>query len=136
MNEQSKQEETKHAPSEHLLEPSGRAGSTQSARLLIRRAKQASRRKFPAEEKIRIVLEGIRGEVVVSELCRREGIHPTIYYKWLKDFMEAGKGRMRGDTKREATSEQVRQLREENERLKQLVAELRLANLTLKKSLF
>jgi len=56
-----------------------------------------TRRKFPAEEKIRIVLEGIRGEVAVSELCRREGIHPTIYYKWLKDFMEAGKGRMRGD---------------------------------------
>jgi len=91
MNEQSKQEETKHDPSEHLLEPSGRARSTQSARLLIRRAKQASRRKFPAEEKIRILLEGVRGEVSVSELCRREGIHPTIYYQWLKDFMEAGK---------------------------------------------
>ncbi|MGA2632527.1 MAG: transposase [Terriglobia bacterium] len=86
-----------------------------------------TRRKFPAEEKIRIVLEGIRGEVAVSELCRREGIHPTIYYKWLRDFMEAGKGRMRGDTKREATSEEVRQLREEDERLKQLVAELSLA---------
>ena len=81
-------------------------------------------------------LAGSRGEVAVAELCRREGIHPTIYYKWLKDFMEAGKGRMRGDTKREATSEEVRQLREENERLKQLVAELSLANLTLKKSLF
>jgi transposase len=78
----------------------------------------------------------MRGEVAVSELCRREGIHPPIYYKWLKDFMEAGKGRMRGDTKREATREEVRQLREENGRLKQLVAELSLANLTLKKSLF
>ena len=95
-----------------------------------------TRLKFPAEEKIRIVLEGIRGEVAVSVLCRREGIHPTIYYKWLKGCMEAGKGRTRGDTKREATSEEVRQLREENERLKQLVAELSLANLTLKKSLF
>jgi len=105
-------------------------------RAMIRRTRQVTRRKFPAEEKSRIVLEGIRGEVTVSELCRREGIHPTIYYKWLKDFMEAGKGRMRGDTKREATSEEVRQLREENERLKQLVAELSLANLTLKKSLF
>ena len=82
------------------------------------------------------MLEGIRGELAVSELCQREGIHPTIYYKWLKDFMEAGKGRLRGDTKREATSEEVRQVREENERLKQLVAELSLANLTLKKSLF
>lgn len=72
----------------------------------------------------------------MAELCRREGIHPTVYYKWLKDFMEAGKSRLRGDTKREATAEEVRQLREENERLKQLVAELSLTNLTLKKSLF
>jgi transposase len=111
-----------------------RAG--ESARQLIRRAKRASRRRFPAEEKIRILLEGIRAEVSVAELCRREGIHPTVYYKWLKDFLEAGKGRLRGDTKREATAEEIRQLREENERLKQLVAELSLANLTLKKSLF
>ena len=103
---------------------------------VVREIKRKTRKRYNAEEKIRIVLEGIRGEVAVSELCRREGIHPTIYYKWLKDFMEAGKGRMRGDTKREATSEEVRQLREENERLKQLVAELSLANLTLKKSLF
>ena len=111
-----------------------RAG--ECARQLMRRAKQASRRKFPAEEKIRILLEGIRAEVSVAELCRREGIHPTIYYKWLKDFMEAGKSRLRGDTKREATAEEVRQRQQENERLKQLVAELSLANLTLKKSLF
>lgn len=111
-----------------------RAG--EHARQLIRRAKQASRRKFPAEEKIRILLEGIQAEISVAELCRREGIHPTVYYKWLKDFMEAGKSRLRGDTKREATAEEIRQLREENERLKQLVAELSLANLTLKKSLF
>lgn len=82
------------------------------------------------------MLEGIRGEVAIPELCRREGIHPTIYFKWLKDFMEAGKGRLRGNTKREATSEEVRQLHEEKDRLRQLVAELSLANLTLKKSLF
>src|SRR5258705_14022791 len=73
----------------------GRRGET--AGQLIRGAKYASRRKFPAEEKIRIVMEGIRAEVSVADLCRREGIHPTIYYKWLKDFMEAGKGRLRGD---------------------------------------
>ena len=109
-----------------------RAGET--ARQLIRRAKRASRRKFPAEEKIRIVMEGIRAEVSVVELCRREGIHPTIYYKWLKDFMEAGKGRLRGDARREATSDEVNQLRGENERLKLLVADLSLENLTLKKS--
>lgn len=117
-------------------EGSSPARAGESARQLIRRAKRASRRKFPAEEKIRILLEGIRAEVSVAELCRREGIHPTVYYKWLKDFLEAGKGRLRGDTKREATAEEIRQLREENERLKQLVAELSLANLTLKKSLF
>ena len=78
--------------------PEGRAGGRhgETARQLIRRAKQASRRRFPAEEKIRIVIEGIRAEVSVVDLCRREGIHPTIYYKWLKDFMEAGKGPLRG----------------------------------------
>ena len=116
--------------------PEGRSGSRrgETARQLIRRAKQATRRRFPAEEKIRIVMEGIRAEVSVADLCRREGIHPTIYYKWLKDFMEAGKGRLRGDAKREATSNEVQDLRQENERLKLLVADLSLANLTLKKS--
>jgi transposase len=109
-----------------------RSGDT--ARALIRRAKHASRRRFPSEEKIRILLEGVRAEVSVAELCRREGIHPTVYYKWLKDFMEAGKSRLRGDTKREANREEVEQLRQENERLKQLVADLSLANMTLKKS--
>ena len=109
-----------------------RSGDT--ARALIRRAKRASRRRFPSEEKIRILLEGVRAEVSVAELCRREGIHPTVYYKWLKDFMEAGKNRLRGDTKREATSGEVEQLRQENERLKQLVADLSLANMTPKKS--
>jgi transposase len=79
-------------------------------------------------------MEGIRGEVTVSELCRREGIHPTIYYKWLKDFMEADKGRMRGDALREASSDEVKALRQENERLKQLVADLSVANMLLKKS--
>jgi transposase len=109
-----------------------RSGDT--ARALIRRAKQASRRRFPSEEKIRILLEGVCAEVSVAELCRREGIHPTVYYKWLKDFMEASKKRLRGDTQREATSDEVEQLRQENQRLKQLVADLSLANMTLKKS--
>jgi len=75
---------------------SGQGRSSEVARALIRRTKQASRRRFPAEEKIRILLEGIRAEISVAELCRREGIHPTVYYTWLKDFMEAGKARMRG----------------------------------------
>ncbi|HEX8812089.1 MAG TPA: transposase [Terracidiphilus sp.] len=116
--------------------PEGRAGVRrgETARELIRRARRASRKRFPAEEKIRIVMEGIRAEVSIADLCRREGIHPTIYYKWLKDFMEAGKGRLRGDAKREATSNEVQDLRQENERLKLLVADLSLENLTLKKS--
>ena len=79
-------------------------------------------------------MEGIRGEVAVAELCRREGIHPTVYYKWLKDFMEAGKSRMRGDALREANRDEVQELRQENERLKQLVADLSVANMMLKKS--
>jgi len=109
--------------------------SGETARELLRRTKQVTRRKFPAEEKIRILLEGIRAEVSVAELCRREGIHPTVYYQWLKDFMEAGKARMRGDSLRDATTAEVQHLKGENERLKQLVAELSLQNLTLKKSL-
>ena len=111
-----------------------RVRSGETARELIRKAKQATRRQFPAEEKIRIVMEGIRAEVSVAELCRREGIVPTVYYKWLKDFMEAGKSRLRGDLQRQATSEEVKLLQQENDRLKQLVADLSLANLTLKKS--
>jgi transposase len=79
-------------------------------------------------------MERVRGEISVAELCRREGIHPTIYYKWLKDFMEAGKARLRGDTLRQASSDEVKALRRENERLKQLVADLSVANLLLKKA--
>ncbi len=105
-------------------------------RQLMRRTKRITRRRFSAEEKIRIVLEGVRAEQSISELCRREGMHPTIYDTWLKEFMEAGKGRLRGDTKREATSEEVTQLRQENERLKELVGEVSLTNMLLKKSVY
>ncbi len=107
-----------------------------AVRQLMRRTKRITRRRFSADEKIRIVLEGVRAEQPVSELCRREGIHPTIYYTWLKEFMEAGKARLRGDTKREATSEEVTQLRQENERLKELVGEVSLTNMLLKKSVY
>jgi transposase len=120
---------------ESTAKPSRQGRSSEVARALTRRTKQASQRRFPAEEKIRILLEGIRAELSVAELCRREGIHPTVYYTWQKDFMEAGKARMRGDSLRDATTVEVRDLRQENERLKQLVAELSLVNLTLKKSL-
>ena len=121
-------QETPQVPS------TGAARSAETARSLIRKAKQATRRRFSSEDKIRILMEGIRGEVAVAELCRREGIHPTVYYKWLKDFMEAGKSRMRGDVLREANRDEVQELRQENERLKQLVADLSLVNMMLKKS--
>ena len=91
--------------------------------------------KYSAEEKVRIVLEGLRGEEKISEICRREGIHQNMYYKWSKEFLEAGKQRLIGDTKREADSTEVNDLRSENEQLKVVVAELTLRNRTLKKSL-
>ena len=101
----------------------------------IRKAKKVTRRRFSAEDKIRIVMEGIRGEEPVSVLCRREGIDASVYYRWLKDFMEAGKQRLRGDTLREARSDEVKALRDENARLKQLVADYALDLMALKRSL-
>jgi transposase len=105
------------------------------ARELVHRAKQVTRRKFTPEEKVRIVIEGIRGEIPISVLCRREGIRSNVYYKWLKDFMEAGKARLKGDTLREASRTEVEGLRRESDRLKELVANLSVENLVLKKSL-
>jgi len=102
---------------------------------IVREIKRKTRRKYSAEEKIRIVLEGLRGEQSIADLCRREGIHPGIYYKWSKVFLEAGKRQLNGDTIREAGSEEVGELRTENEALKQLVAELSLKNRKLKKTL-
>ena len=102
---------------------------------IVREIKRRTRRKYSAEEKIRIVLEGLRGEQSITDLSRREGIHPGIYYKWSKAFLEAGKQRLTGDTVREAGSEEVTEIRTENEALKQLVAELSLTNRVLKKTL-
>lgn len=106
-----------------------------SAEAVVKHIRRETRRKHSAEEKIRIVLEGIRGEASIAELCRREGINPNLYYKWSKEFLEAGKARLQGDTKREATSSEVSNLRQENEDLKAVVAELLLRNRVLKKSL-
>jgi transposase len=105
------------------------------AQQLIRRTKQITRRRFTPEEKVRILIEGIRGEIPINALCRREGIGTNVYYKWLKDFMEAGKGRLQGNTLREANRAEVETLKQENQRLKELVAQLSLENLVLKKSL-
>lgn len=102
---------------------------------IVKDIKRNTRRKFGAEEKIRLVLEGLKGDFSIADLCRREGIHPTMYYKWSKDFLEAGKRRLNGDTVREANTDEVNDLRSENESLKQLVAELSLKNNVLKKTL-
>ncbi len=102
---------------------------------VVRDIKRKTRRKFSSEEKIRIVLEGLKGEESIASICRREGIVPNLYYRWSKDFLEAGKKRLQGDTQREANSLEVNNLRQENEQLKQLVAELSLKNRGLKKSL-
>ncbi len=87
-----------------------------------------TRKKYSAEEKVRVVLEGLRREVSVSKLCQREGIPTNLYYRWSKEFLEAGKLRLRGSPSREAASREVAELRRENEQLKQLAAELMLKN--------
>ena len=118
-------------------EPAAKEVSAREERVrkAIREIRRATRRKFSAEEKIRIVLEGLGGEETISELCRPEGIAPAVYYKWSKAFLEAGKGRLIGETKRDATSEEVRTLRRENAELKRLVAEQMLRIELYKKSL-
>ena len=107
----------------------------ESTESIVRDIKRNTRRKFSAEEKIRIVLDGLRGEDSIAEICRKEKIHATQYYKWSKDFMEAGKRRLNGDTVREANSEEVDSMRDENEALKQVVAEQSLKIRVLKKTL-
>ena len=101
----------------------------------VRNIRRVTRKKYTAEDKIRIVLEGLRGDTGIRELCRREGIATNLYYAWSKEFLEAGKQRLVGDTARQAGSEEVTALRQEVEQLKQLVAELALKNRVLKKSL-
>ena len=102
---------------------------------IVSQIKKATRRKFFAEDKIRIVLEGLRGQISITELCRKEGIAVTMYYKWSKAFLESGKNGLTLDTKRDATTDEVRYLREENQDLKKAVAELHLEVQRYKKSL-
>ena len=106
---------------------------SQSPESVVREIKRKTRRKFNPEERIRIILEGLKGEDSIAAICRREGIAPSLYYKWSKSFLEAGKQRLKGDTMREANSDEISELRKENEQLKQLVAELSLKNRVLKK---
>jgi len=107
---------------------------TAETKQFIRDIKRITRRRFTAEEKIRIVLEGFRRDIPVRDLCRREGIRPTTYYAWLKDFMEAGKERLQRDTVHDVTRAEIQELRRDNARLKQLVAELSLQVHVLKKT--
>ena len=104
------------------------------AEQVIKEIRRATRRQFSAEEKIRIVLSGLRGEDSIAELCRREGIVQNLYYRWSKEFLEAGKKRLAGDTARSATPQEVTDLRREASALKEVVAELVLENRLLKKS--
>ena len=107
----------------------------ETAGKFIRRARRMTRKRFSAEDKIRVVIEGMKREEPVTELCRREGISTAIYYSWLKDFLEAGKSRLKGDNLRDANKAEVSNLRRENEQLKSLLAEQMLTLNILKKSL-
>jgi transposase len=104
------------------------------AERVLKDIRRATRRHFSAEDKIRIVLEGLRGEDSIAELCRREGIVQNLYYRWSKEFLEAGRKRLAGDTARAATTDEVKELRREASALKEAVAELTLENRLLKKS--
>jgi len=107
---------------------------TQETRSFMQQVRVAARRKYTPEEKVRIVLEGFRREVAVRDLCRREGIKPGAFYAWTKDFMEAGKERLTRDTVRDATRQEIEQIKRENADLKHLVADLSLDVYRLKKT--
>ena len=100
----------------------------------VRDIRRRTRKKYSAEEKIRIVLEGLRGEESIAGLCRKEGLNPNVYYRWSKEFMEAGKKRLAGDTVREASSDEVRELRSETAALKETLGEVVMENRLLKKA--
>ena len=105
------------------------------AERVVKDIRRQTRRHFSAEDKIRTVLDGLRGEDSIAELCRKEGIAQSLYYTWSKEFMEAGKRRLAGDTARAASSDDVKGLRQEAAALKEVVAELTLENRLLKKSM-
>ena len=116
-----------------MRQKSGTIGS--GSEKVIRNIRRKTRRQYSAEEKIRIVLDGLRGEDSIAELCRREGLAQSIYYKWSKEFLEAGKKRLSGNSAREASTDEVKDLRQEARHLKECVADLTLENRLLKKSM-
>ena len=105
-----------------------------NAEKLVKNIRRETRRQYSSEEKIRIILEGLRGEESISELCRKEGIASSLYYTWSKEFLEAGKKRLAGDTARQATADEVKLLRKESRELKEALAEAIMENRLLKKS--
>src|SRR5580700_2509213 len=107
---------------------------SEEAEKRVRDIRRATRRQYSAEEKVRIVIAGLRGEDSIAELCRKEGINQNLYYRWSKEFLEAGKKRLAGDTAGEATNDEVKGLRTEAQQLKELLAEVLLENRLLKKS--
>ena len=113
----------------------GSSSARKPAGQVVKDIRRATRRHFSAEDKIRIVLDGLRGEDSIAELCRKEGIAQSLYYTWSKEFMEAGKRRLAGDTARAATTDEVKDLRREASALKECVADLTLENRLLKKSM-
>ena len=113
---------------------SNKSNKAGSAEKTVKDIRRATRKNYSAEEKIRIVLEGLRGEHSIAELCRIEGINQNLYYRWSKDFLEAGKKHLSGDTEREASTTEVKSLRTESRQLKEALAEQVLENRLLKKS--
>src|SRR5271157_2961682 len=107
---------------------------SEEAEKAVRDIRRATRRHFSAEDKVRIVIAGLRGEDSIAELCRKEGINQNLYYRWSKEFLEAGKKRLAGDTAREATSDEVKELKAEARQLKETLAEVLIENRLLKKS--
>ena len=117
------------------MRPKSSGAKATSGERVVKDIRRATRRQFSAEEKIRIVLDGLRGEDSIAELCRREGIAQSLYYVWSKEFLEAGKRRLAGDTARAATTDEVKDLRRESSALKEVVAEQALELRLLKKSM-
>ena len=111
-------------------------GPSETAEQHVREIRRRTRKQYSSEEKVRIVLSGLRGEHSIAELCRREGIAESLYYAWSKEFLEAGKKRLSGDTERQATSDEVKTLRHDMGALKELIADLTVENRLLKKSCY
>ncbi len=130
-----RQKQAAHFSGQRGEKPDFKAEADQVVRNIKRQTRRRqTRRKFNAEEKIRIVLAGLRGEDSIAEICRKEGLHQNLYYRWSKEFLEAGKKRLAGDTEREASTGDVKSLRAETSQLKEALAEVILENRLLKKS--